>query len=88
MSNIIIQANPGFYLLDWVDEGTPEQSVWKDPIVAWEITTHGYAIPISTEPYTREERESLPILTPDGTVIEAGSGFYDSLANWLKERDK
>lgn len=74
----IIPANPGFCFLIKIDDASKEViELSKKSIIAWKICPeNGRVIPIGIDDDADYE---FAILTPEGTVIEIGERWFDSI---------
>jgi hypothetical protein len=93
MSDKIIRANPGYFLLTCymplLDETDEDMFVDKVPIIAWELQTDDgdicpVAITINGYPSRcRAGISYMAVLQPDGQVI-ADKEIWESVERWSK----
>jgi hypothetical protein len=87
----IIPAQAGFFLLEcWYEEdGKKKGGYTAEPVIAWRIFKERIFSPI---PVTVDEHSGsngvYAILQPDGRVIEAGNGSWDSARDWWEDELK
>lgn len=87
MSETIVPAAPGYYLLE-----TDGHDFWRRPVLAWHIE-HDFderrGLSTYVKPVTIDDAACLgygglewAIQAPDGTVAERDGGGYETAAEW------
>jgi hypothetical protein len=76
----IIPAQPGYYILDLIEEGEDKEphGFWRVPVIAWRIhsrSENGFEYTDIQYPIGDEPAAETAVLRPDGTVFDSNEQF-------------
>lgn len=79
----LIPAEPGYFALSFDVDGSGEELIDREPVIAWRVHYDADGLEAVT-PFG----SAGAILYPDGQVTEIGLGKWDSIDQWIEEKRK